>query len=308
MICPLGALYALAARRSPFKRIVDRCMACDRCSNECRMGAIREDLSYERPECVLCMDCVYACPMHGVRFGFGQARAAEAPAGSGSPENQAGPGGRISRAQFLALAFSAAAILAPFSKSRAAAVDPETDDTERLGIIRPPAALEERDFKDRCVRCGNCMKVCVTNGLQPTMFETGYSGVWTPRLVPEIGYCEYKCTLCGRTCPTGAIPELSLEAKMKTRLGLAQLDRSICLPWADKKECIVCQEHCPVSEKAIVLDTDPASGVQRPRVVEERCVGCGICQNKCPVRPVRAITVSPAKSYRTRVSRGKRRR
>jgi translation initiation factor RLI1 len=88
---------------------------------------------------------------------------------------------------------------------------------------------------------------------------------------------------------------------MRTRLGVAEVDKSKCLPWAEGKECIVCQEHCPVAEKAIALDVDPVSGLQKPRIVEELCVGCGICQNKCPVRPLRAVTVSPRVSDRTRV-------
>lgn len=147
------------------------------------------------------------------------------------------------------------------------------------------------------------MKVCITNGLQPVMFETGYDGIWTPRLVPEIGYCEYQCTLCGKTCPTGAIPPLKLEQKLKVRLGVAEVDRSICLPYAKGKECIVCQEHCPVPEKAIILDRDEKLGIQLPRIDEELCVGCGICQNKCPVRPVRAIRVSSRTSDRTRTGK-----
>ncbi len=167
-------------------------------------------------------------------------------------------------------------------------------------IIRPPAALEEEDFVNRCIRCGNCMKVCITNGLHPVMLQAGAEGIWTPHLLPEIGYCEYHCTLCGRTCPTGAIPVLTLEQKLKTRLGLAQIDRSICLPWAHEKECIVCQEHCPVSEKAIKLNIY-AGGAAKPYIDEYLCIGCGICQNKCPVRPVRAVRVGPKKADRTKV-------
>lgn len=288
-LCPLGAMYALAGRSAPFHRIVDSCLVCGNCGKECRMGAIKDDLSYAQGECILCMDCVYACPTRGVRFGFGGPRPA--------PKDPDGRG--ISRGQFIALLFSSVASLSLFRAHRAGAA--ETSGTGYRSVIRPPAALEEEDFKDRCVRCGNCMKVCITNGLQPVMFESGYSGLWTPRLAPEIGYCEYKCTLCGNACPTGAIPAITLEKKMRTRLGVAEIDRSICLPWAQKKECIVCQEHCPVAEKAIGLETDPSTGLQKPYIIEELCVGCGICQNKCPVRPVRAVTVSPRRSDRTKV-------
>ena len=137
------------------------------------------------------------------------------------------------------------------------------------------------------------MKVCVTNGLQPIMMEEGLEGLWTPQLVPEIGYCEYNCNLCGIVCPTRAIPKLFLEDKQKIKLGLAVIDRSICLPWAKKEQCIVCQEHCPVPDKAIGLIEENISGkvIYKPYVDPDKCIGCGICQNKCPLRPKRAIKV-----------------
>jgi ferredoxin len=164
-------------------------------------------------------------------------------------------------------------------------------------VIRPPASLEEDEFADRCVRCGNCMKVCITNGLQPTLLESGPAGIWTPRLVPEVGYCEYRCRLCGSVCPTGAIAKLSPAQKRLTRLGIARIERSRCLPWKENKECLVCQEHCPIPNKAIRLQKEMVSGkmIARPYVRQELCIGCGICQTKCPTRPVRAIRVVPVR-------------
>jgi Pyruvate/2-oxoacid:ferredoxin oxidoreductase delta subunit len=141
------------------------------------------------------------------------------------------------------------------------------------------------------------MKVCITNGLQPAFLEAGFRGIWTPHLVPEIWYCEYRCTLCGQTCPTGAIPNLRLEEKFNLKMGVAEIDRSICFPWSEGREYIVCQEHCPLPDKAIKLQYGVVNGkaVARPCVDEDVCVGCGICQNKCPVRPVRAIRLSAKK-------------
>jgi len=146
------------------------------------------------------------------------------------------------------------------------------------------------------------MKVCVTNGLQPVLLESGLGGIWTPRLVPETGYCEYNCALCGTVCPTGAIPRLDLAHKQKTRLGVAVVDKTRCLAWGEYEECLVCEEHCPIPEKAIQVVMIERDGrtVPAPVVVEERCIGCGICQNKCPVQPVRAIRVSPHRADRRR--------
>jgi formate hydrogenlyase subunit 6/NADH:ubiquinone oxidoreductase subunit I len=82
-------------------------------------------------------------------------------------------------------------------------------------LIRPPGALPEPQFLAKCVKCGECMKVCPTNGLQPTLSEAGTEGIWTPVLVPRVGYCEYYCSLCTQVCPTGAIEELTVEPGSK---------------------------------------------------------------------------------------------
>jgi MauM/NapG family ferredoxin protein len=282
-ICPLGALYACAARFSLFSRRVKKCADCGICGPGCRMGAIKDGLNYVKSECVLCMDCVYSCKRGDTAFGF-------------TPLRKSIPGDRgngLTRRSFLFLMTAAAPALVGFRRRRHAGPGSPV-------VIRPPAALKEEEFLDRCIRCGNCMKVCITNGLQPSFLESGLSGIWTPRLVPEIGYCEYHCTLCGETCPTGAIPRISLDQKKGARLGVARINRSICLPWASRIECSVCEEHCPIPAKAIKLTKVEINGkrLSRPAVDPSLCVGCGICQHKCPARPKRAIKVSPGRAYR----------
>ena len=143
------------------------------------------------------------------------------------------------------------------------------------------------------------MKVCPTNGLQPALSEAGPEGVWTPILVPRIGYCEYYCTLCSQVCPTGAIQPLRVEDKATVKIGSAWVDKNRCIPWKIGEPCIVCEEHCPVSPKAIKLvETtvqlpDGSTATQRAPFVElERCTGCGICENKCPVVDLPAIYVT----------------
>jgi ferredoxin len=136
-------------------------------------------------------------------------------------------------------------------------------------------------------------------GLQPALWESGLDGLWTPTLVPRLGYCDYSCHSCGQVCPAGAIPNLSLEVKRQQVIGKATLNRDRCLPWAKNTPCIVCQEMCPLAPKAVELDTfyvtDDAGQpltLQRPHVVEERCIGCGICEFKCPLPGDAAIRVS----------------
>jgi len=175
-------------------------------------------------------------------------------------------------------------------------------------LIRPPASLPEKDFLTLCQRCGLCMKVCPTNVINPTLGEAGMAGFWTPYLVMIQGYCEYTCTLCGSVCPTGAIREITVKEKIELPviIGSAYVDRGRCLPWSGNAPCIVCQEVCPTSPKSIYLKKEVVTGpddkrmeVQLPFVDLKKCVGCGICENKCPVRGMPAIRVIAAGESRS---------
>ncbi|MDI7276474.1 MAG: 4Fe-4S dicluster domain-containing protein, partial [Anaerolineae bacterium] len=165
-------------------------------------------------------------------------------------------------------------------------------------LLRPPGVEDEGAFLATCLRCGECLKVCPTSGLQPTLLEAGLEGIWTPRLVPRLGYCDYGCNACGQVCPSGAIPPLDLESKRAWAMGLAAVDRNRCLPWAYNVPCIVCEEMCPVPDKAISLEevtVADAQGnavvLQRPHVRQELCTGCGICEKRCPMEGQAAIRV-----------------
>jgi formate hydrogenlyase subunit 6/NADH:ubiquinone oxidoreductase subunit I len=152
------------------------------------------------------------------------------------------------------------------------------------------------------------MKVCITGGLQPTLFSAGFEGIWTPQLVSKIGYCEYNCTLCGQVCPTSAIRKLPLPEKQKTVIGLAFVDPSRCIPFAQGTPCIVCEEHCPTPKKAIVFAERPGKGgrtVKVPVVVVELCIGCGVCEHKCPVTDlagIRVTSIGESRNPRNRMS------
>jgi MauM/NapG family ferredoxin protein len=177
-------------------------------------------------------------------------------------------------------------------------------------LIRPPGALPEPKFLQKCVKCGECMKACPTNALQPALEEAGPEGIWTPVLTPKIGYCEYYCSLCTQVCPTGAIKELTIEEKIKVKIGTAWVNKNRCIPYALGSPCIVCEEHCPTSPKAIKLVKNQAllpDGTVRtqlaPVVDLDLCIGCGICETKCPVVDDPAIYVTSVGESRSEKNR-----
>ncbi len=234
-------------------------------------------------ECTMCLDCLVACPQPGA-MSFGLARRP----GPWAPYD---PGRR--EVVIAAAAGVGAAVLFGTGVARA---------VPRPGLIRPPGAQDEARFLSRCLRCSECMKVCPTSGLQPTLAEAGLEGLWTPVLKSRLGYCDYACTACGHVCPSGAIPKLGLDEKRVQVLGVAVIDRDRCLPWAADTPCIVCQEMCPVPDKAIELVgehliTRPDGSqdyLSRPKVIAGRCIGCGICEYKCPLEGTSAIVVLPS--------------
>jgi len=122
--------------------------------------------------------------------------------------------------------------------------------------------------------------------------------MWTPNLVARLGYCDYGCNACGQVCPSGAIPAMALDEKRQAVLGEAVVDRNRCLPWAQGIPCIVCEEMCPIPEKAIrvenvpiTTDTGETITLQRPYVLQDLCIGCGICEYQCPMGGDAAIRV-----------------
>ena len=289
-LCPLGALLGLMSRFSLLKRSVSEgCTECGACATVCQGNAVPDQKGkWKDAECYYCWNCDDICPNNAVLFGF-----------SGKKQTPAMDLGRR-RVVVSALSGIAAVPLLRITPLG-------TANAKNPNLLRPPGSLEEKEFLRRCVKCGECMKVCITNGLQPTLMEAGLEGIWSPTLVPRIGYCEYRCTLCGQVCPTGAIKKLSLPEKAKVKIGLAMIDKGRCLPWAHATPCIMCEEVCPTPKKAVWFEKAEVRDrkgrvqtLQQPRVDLELCIGCGICEAKCPVLGRPAITVSSVGESRSK--------
>jgi polyferredoxin len=292
-LCPLGALLAMASHWSilGLKKNAETCNDCGRCLLHCQGAA--EPAGHQpwrKGECVECLNCAAVCPQQSLHFAW----FADAP-------GVAGPNLQRRRALVGAAAGLAVVPLLRSTTGFAAGKDEH--------LLRPPGSLAEGDFLARCLRCGECMKVCPNNALQPAIGEAGLEGLWTPVVVPHLGYCEPSCVLCSEVCPTGAIWQITPKDKgwvvgvgeqsKPIRLGTAFYDRGRCLPWAMAVDCIVCQEWCPTSPKAIYLreaEVVDAAGnrkiVKQPVIDPARCVGCGSCEFACVLPDLPAVRVT----------------
>ncbi len=299
-ICPLGALLGFSAKASALtlREKPGTCTHCGRCRRTCPAAASPWPAEqWKRSECYLCFNCVAECKEKTLSFTprwAGPLPTAKDPVvpavGIKIPDSKLDVN-LTRRAVLTSLAAGAAAPLVLRGGTGPDGLHPL--------LIRPPGALEEKKFLETCIRCGLCMKVCLTNALHPTLFEARLEGLWTPRLIMKIGYCENNCTLCGQVCPTGAIENLPLPVKRKVVIGMAFIRPDRCLPYAFQRQCIVCEEHCPTGEKAIYfveLEMPGRNGTSRklklPRVDPKLCIGCGICEWVCPVRDRPAIYVT----------------
>jgi polyferredoxin len=279
-LCPLGGMLGLLSKVAILRRKVTlECTQCGLCADACPTGTINPSYDYKSDpgECTMCMDCLYSCQFGSTTFApqFGVAK-----------WHDYDPDRRKVLATFGAAVAGAALLRVDLAGNR-----------DRPHLLRPPGVLEEA-LLSTCVRCGQCIRTCPSGALQPALTESGLEGMWTPILVPRMGYCDYSCNACGLSCPVEAIPPLSLEEKRVQVIGKASIDRNRCLAWAEDTPCIVCEEMCPLPEKAIVLEEAEVLDtngrpilLQRPKVIADRCIGCGICEYKCPIQGEAAIRV-----------------
>ncbi|MCH9675141.1 MAG: 4Fe-4S dicluster domain-containing protein [Gammaproteobacteria bacterium] len=293
-VCPLGAMLGAIASKSVFRinRIVDKCTDCNLCLINCE-AASDPHSQVRQAECFGCMNCIDDCPEDAIEFtAFRQ------------DKKQVVANPDVGRRQVV-FAGVAGLIGAPMLKNNGRV----NDENFSADMIRPPGSVSEREFLERCIKCDQCINVCPTNVLQPaTLAEGGIEALWTPVMNFNIAHCQLKCTLCSTVCPTGSIREISVAEKLgegpyaeqgPVRLGTAFIDTNRCLPWANQVPCVVCEEVCPVAPKAIQSIDEEVKDVfgnmvvlNKPFIVPDLCIGCGICQAECPVQDQPAVYVT----------------
>lgn len=310
VLCPLGAFLGVFAKFALFGMEKDhkKCTDCNLCLVNCQgADSPQGGVKWHQDECHMCLNCETACPEDVIKFKFLPNRKSQLSAPA------------LQRRTLLATTVAGAAFIP------AARIADSLDVNYHSKVIRPPGAVEERAFLERCIRCAECMKVCPNNALHPAMFEAGIEGLWTPILIARIGYCEHSCVLCGQVCPTGAIQKITEKEKLgqgvpPVKIGTAFYDHGRCLPWSMGTPCIVCEEFCPTSPKAIwveegefpMRDSKPGPAgeqpamkqvkLQRPHVDPSLCIGCGACEKVCPVQDQPAVYITSVGESRSKTN------
>jgi polyferredoxin/NAD-dependent dihydropyrimidine dehydrogenase PreA subunit len=271
-LCPLGTLYGLAASVSFLGLRIEGCAHCGGC-DRCPMTAVADGEEYVvRRLCILCFAFEHRCPRGS--FYYGQAwrfLSSFSPPRRRFLENLAALLGGAALGGLPALAAAAPAVK----------------------LLRPPGVVREAEFVQRCLRCLQCVRSCPNSIIKAAGLEHGPGGILTPRLDFTRQGCDYYCQVCQLVCPNEAIPRQLLRVKQSTPIGRAVIDESLCVVYARGLPCIVCEELCPVPEKAIRLRRE--KDLQYP-LVTPGCIGCGICEAYCPAEP-RAIRVVSIRSF-----------
>lgn len=140
--------------------------------------------------------------------------------------------------------------------------------------LRPPGAVDEAVFLSLCTRCDDCLSACPHGSIKKADNSFGVAAAGTPVIVPS----ERPCYLCDdfpciRACPADAL--LPVNDKRDVRMGKASVDADLCYCWNGGTMYPICVLKCPLSGEAIISEDS------KPVVIEDRCVGCGVCEGAC---------------------------
>lgn len=179
-------------------------------------------------------------------------------------------------------------------------------------VLRPPAALPEKDFVSACTKCGKCVVACPYDTLK--IAEQSDEGlIGTPYFIARDIPC-YMCpdVPCVEVCPTDALDlnllikekEKNVNVKLST-IGVAVIDQDTCIAF-DGIQCDACYRACPFIDEAITVKFEKNTITNKhanliPVVNSESCTGCGLCEHVC-VTEKASITIIPNEVIKGKLS------
>lgn len=289
-ICPVGTVLGFFSRFSIFAPVIDteKCRNCGLCGKQCKASCINmkeHEIDYSR--CVACMDCIDTCKEGAISY------ARRFPVKSDKtvrPDRSSADGGRRAFLISGAIATTAVATRAQEMKvDGGLAAISNADKPQRQTPLVPAGSLSLKNFTDHCTACQLCVSACPNQVLRPS---TSLMTLMQPEMSYERGYCRPECTRCSDICPAGAIRPVTREEKSSIQIGHAVVNLDNCVVNTDGVSCGNCARHCPTGAIRLVKkNPDDPQSLMIPTVNEERCIGCGACENLCPARPFTAIHV-----------------
>ena len=176
--------------------------------------------------------------------------------------------------------------------------------------LRPPGALDEKDFLASCIKCGQCVQVCPVSAIKLADLIDGV-GVGTPYIEPRAQACDFSCDAvqCVLACPTGSLtyhkpaflpvrPGAALAAKpillakekdpeptlnLNERMGVARLTRPEACLAIQGKGFKGQTRGSDFKGKMRYMDVDrwkPIKIADHPYDVAE----CDLCVRECPIK------------------------
>lgn len=295
-ICPVGTVLGALARFSWLKPVIDtsKCNSCGLCARRCKAACINSKehrIDYSR--CVTCFDCIDNCRQGAISYRRRRGDKTQ----SDSTESTADESRRSFLTGLGVLATTAAIETKSVKVDGGLAVILDKKAPRRVTPIVPPGAQGVRHLAEHCTGCQLCVAACPNGVLRPS---TKIDHLLRPVSSYERGYCRPECTACSEVCPAGAILPITKAEKSSTQIGHAVWVMENCVPLADGVECGNCARHCPAGAITMVpseLGNDSSPKI--PAINEERCIGCGACENLCPARPFSAIYVEGHERHRT---------
>ncbi len=304
-ICPVGTVLGLLSRHSLFRPVIDteKCNGCTLCSRRCKASCIdakAHNIDYSR--CVACMDCIDSCRQGAIRYRLQlKHRVVQTEKAIAEPSLRV-ENGQIDEARrtFLTglgvLAATAAVKAQEMKVDGGLAVILDKKIPDRATPIVPPGAQSLRNMATHCTGCQLCVSVCPNGVLRPS---AKLATLMQPEVSYERGYCRPECVKCSEVCPAGAILKITPAEKSAIQTGHAVWVKANCVPLTDGVECGNCARHCPTGAITMIpSDTESPNSPKIPVVNEERCIGCGACENLCPARPFSAIYVEGHERHR----------